>query len=438
MTLVSRYALILVSIVVMAIYTPQFFEMAFSQRVKKTHILYSPVLKKFIWRDNLPELPEVPNVDYAPFIQQDEDGNTYTRRQFEELLPFIYYKNMELWGKLPLSLEGKTFDKQTIKKSRQVLEFKPDQIAGNSPEDKLLPLMESAPGIARLVFPKDRFRLGSEMEFINTESNKRDEKLTAMFTDALKAAGFRFPGRLASGKPTILKPFDEGVFLVDSQGAVFHVKRTKGQPKVIKTPIDPAAGVRSIKISENRQRRFYGLILTKDDTLSLLSYDNYKLIPLPLDGYNPDTMDFKLIINPLYRTASYSDSKQIHAVAMDKDYTPIARHKHTMPGADMTKAETMFAGLTPFTLSLGYANSGYLSLSLTPHGMPGVMIALLAASSFLFCKIRRHAFNASAITDSVIIALTGIYGFTVVLLLPEMQGRACPAPRKTGPKKHNQ
>ncbi|MFP4348359.1 MAG: DUF4857 domain-containing protein [Thermodesulfobacteriota bacterium] len=51
------------------------------------------------------------------------------------------------------------------------------------------------------------------------------------------------------------------------------------------------------------------------------SYDGYRLIRLPIDTYDPDRMDFKLLINPLYRTAVWSDEARIRAVAMDAAFS---------------------------------------------------------------------------------------------------------------------
>ena len=81
-------------------------------------------------------------------------------------LPFIFYKNMEIWGLLPLELAGRKFDKKSIKAGRRVMELKSREITGNSPQTPVWPLLESNPGQARLVFPDDRFHMTpSAMKF---------------------------------------------------------------------------------------------------------------------------------------------------------------------------------------------------------------------------------------------------------------------------------
>ena len=66
---------------------------------------------------------------------------------------------------------------------------------------------------------KKRFTLKCEMNY------PVEKELTKLFTSALKAEGFIFPARSVNGKFTILKPFDEGAFIVDAKYQVFHLKR---------------------------------------------------------------------------------------------------------------------------------------------------------------------------------------------------------------------
>jgi hypothetical protein len=420
MILIARYALVLPALLVLAVYVPMLFDLSFDARIKKTHMFYSPVINKFIWRDKVLDPAEkgLGEVHHAQFVQQDQDGRRYTWREFEKLLLFIYYKNMEIWGLLPLRLHGKSFDKKEIRADRQVVELNPRQIAGRSPQDDIYPLIEAKPGSVRLVFPEDRFRLDDEMEFINADLNHQDSDLSRAYTSALEKAGFKFPARLAAGKNTILKPFEGSFFLVDDNGAAFHLKRLDGKPWVVKNPIDPGLGIRSIKVAENKRREFHGLLLTRDGRLFLISYDNNQLIPLPLEGYDPDAMDFKLIINPLFRTATYSDDKVIKAVVMDGDYQLIDRYERTKPGAGLTPAQRVFSYLMPFRVSLEDSTTGYLSLDVKWHGWLSLIMAGLALVIILLAGRRRGGKAGALLADGPVVLPTGLYGLAVLLILP--------------------
>ncbi|MEA3416791.1 MAG: DUF4857 domain-containing protein [Thermodesulfobacteriota bacterium] len=404
----SRYALITLSILVMSVYLPMLYQKVFVARTGRTHLFYSPVIKKFVFREMIKD---------HRFLTRDETGRDLDRKTFESLMPFIYYKNMELWGLLPFEIDGQSFDKDTIKANRQVIELKPRMIADRFPQDEIYPLIESQPDQALFIFPEDRFRITDRMEFVNADRNTVDEALSCVFTDALKDAGFKFPARLIAGKGTILKPFDEGYFVVDAAGAVFHIKRVRGKPLCVRTPIPANLGIRSIRISENRRKEFYGMLLTNDGKLFLISYDNYRLIPLPVDNYNPDTMNYKLIINPLYRTAVYSDKTMIYATAMTPDYKIIAGYKRAMQRSRQTPAKVFYSACFPFFVQIKDHTSNYMTFDLVLNGWKGFIgIGISVIIYFIFVCVRR--FDLKALwSDFVVIAFSGIYGLIAVAIV---------------------
>ena len=378
----SRYALIVLAIVVMSIYLPNLYHKVFDKKTGKTQLFFSPVIKKFVFREMVGEGHR--------FVTQDESGKNYDRQ---------------------------TFDKQTIKKNRQVFELKPRMIADRSQRVQVFPLLESQPGITRLRFPEDAFRMNDRMEFINVDTNTVDEELTEKFTRALKQAGFIFPSRLASGRVSILKSFDEGFFMVDAKGSVFHTKRVKGKPFVVKTPIPVDMGVRNIKVSENRKREIYGTLLTKKGDIYLITYDNYRLIKMPLINYNPDTMDFKLLINPLYRTAVYSDDHTIYAVAMDSRYSPIARYEKEMFSGRRTIADRICETLFPFYIKNRDRTSDYIRFDVIGNGrltLIGIALSLFFAMVIMYV----WKFNLKKNwPDLAVIMFTGIYGLIAIAVI---------------------
>ena len=423
MRILATIAMTILAIIVLAVYLPLFYQKIFFNPVEKTHLFYSPVMKDFIYTEKIigtppPEAMAKADDHHCSISYRDAKGNYYTRKEFEKMLPFIYYKNMEMWGLLPLHLQGLTIDKENIKLNRRVIQLKPEEIPENTPNIKFWPLLESNPGRVRLVFPEDRFRMQADaMEFINADYNALDKDLTDTFTTALKEKGFVFPARSVNGKFTVLKPFDEGVFIVDQTSHIFHVLRRNGKPVVIKTPVSPELATKFIKVSENRQRKNYGLLLAGDDSLHILTCDNYATIRLPLQNYNPGNMDFKLIVNSLYKTAITSNKTDLYAVVMDTNYKPIARHKHLMSRADLeeTPALRLYKALFPFVLQIDN-NKGFLKFALHP----GSILSLFGiGTSLLFCVIwyrwRKAQFPTPA--SLAFVLFTGIYGLITDLFL---------------------
>jgi hypothetical protein len=415
-------ALIILSIAVLALYLPLVFQKLFQEQVEKTHLFYSPVTQRFITKEKIvgpipPEARAIAEDHHAEIAYRDEDGTWYTRREFQKRLPFIFYRNMDIWGLLPLRLQEQVFDRTTIKENRQVLELRPWEIQDRRPDIPLWPLLESNPGQARLVFPTDRFRMTDQaMQFINSDTNSVDADLTRRFTRALEDKGFVFPVRSVNGRFTILKPFDEGVFMVDQEYTVFQVKRRDGEPVVIRTPIDPALKTRHIKVYENKRREYYGLLLAGDGDLFLMTYDNYSLIPMPLKDYDPDRMDFKLILNPLYRTAIWSDETFIRAAVMDRDYQVLDRHVHRMSRAKVTPMERVHHLLFPFSIRLKVAHSGVLTWSFQPGNILSLFGILGCLIGYVFWRrIRDKGWPGAG--RLALLAVSGLYGLLALCVV---------------------
>ena len=406
----SRYASLLLAVFVLSVWLPQLHNMLFEYRFGKTHMFYSPVLKQFVHKELLGEGHK--------FVYRDQSGKDYSREEFEALIPFIYYKNMELWGKLPLELDGERYDKSTIRAARQVLELKPVDLRDHSPRIQLFPLLESNPGRARLSFPENVFRPDDKLTFINSDYNILDNELTGSFGTALNDAGFVYPAKAVFGRVSILKAFDAGYFLKDSKDQLFHLMKVDGVPKVEQIALPDGLVLRHLSVAENKRRELLGIMLDEAGKIYLLGYGDYRIIPLDLPDYAPDSMELKIIFNPIYRTAIYSDNETIHAVVMDKAFKPIDHHARTMAMARPRVSDTIWKVATPFALPLRSDTSRYLSLMPELHGWLAILGNLIAVGlAYLFLK-RRGVTVRRARFDLGLTAMTGLYGLIAICLLP--------------------
>ena len=410
----ARWSLLLLIVFLLAVWLPQLWNLVFEYRYGKTQLFYSPVLEDFVYTELLGEGHQ--------FIYRDAAGNDYTREEFESLIPFIYYKNMELWGRLPLEIGGQRLDKAAIVAERQVMQLEPVELPSHAPRVQVFPLLESNPGRARLRFPEDAFRGAERLAFINSDANRLDQELTARFTEALAKQGFAFPVQAVFGRVSILKAFDAGYFLVDASGELFHLKRVDGEPWIRMVSLPAGLQIRYIKVAENKRREFVGLLLDQDNRLYLLGDGDDRLVPLALPAYDPDRMELKIIFNPLYRTAIYSDQERIHAVAMNRDFEPIASHERTMAMAEARLVDRIWQSLTPFQLPLREPESRYIALSLKMHALPGAVIGIAVALGLaLLLQRRRGQAPRQSIGELALVALTGVYGLIALLLLPPDQ-----------------
>ncbi len=407
-TLISRYSTIILAIIAMSYALPAGFDKVFGQNIGNPLLFFSPLQKQFIYRESL---------GGHRFNYMNEEGKSYSRTDFEYQLPFLYYKNLEKKKLLPVSIDGESFDKQTIKAGKQGLEIKSRHLDSHHPQIELYPLFNNNPEVAIMPFPEDMFRFTNQaMEFINADSNRIDTRLTGRFTSALESLGFVFPATVIGGKTTNLKPFDEGFFIRDSKGQVFHVKRVLDKPEIIKTPIDSTLDIQDILVSENKRKEFYGTIITRQGDLYLISYDNYRLISLPVEKYQPGSMDFKLLINPMYKTAVSSGSKMVYGTAMDSSYQSFRSYELDRHNPTPFLVQVSRALLFPFQLHFDNPYRGQADLRLQFGGFWSLAGILLATALFcLFSRQKEHlSINKGELS---LVLVTGFFGLIALFII---------------------
>lgn len=404
----SRISIILLGVIVMAVYVPDLFWKAFEKKVSRPFILYSAPLDEFVWRlsDKFKE------AEY-----RDESGRTYDRIGYEKVLPFTYYRDLLKWGELPEEVRGVKIDHDVIRENYQHLRITADAL--HTPQIELYPLFESRSMFSRIEYPAELFRITSRMEFIDASTNRIDEELSAAFTAALREEGFVFPAGLIAGNATDRKPFDEGYFVTDARGSLFHIKLVEGKPWCLCTGLTSASGVRYITVRENPRKEFYGMLIAGDGKIHLLSYDDYALIPLPVPGYDPDRMTIQMFADPINRTFIYSDSEEdvIHCVATDRNYEVVRTFECTIPTDTNSGVETLSRLLFPFHIATSNPKTDYVLFDVEigdPLALIGIAISLLILAAV---RVRRRAPFHSCWIDFVLVALTGVFGLAAVLVV---------------------
>ncbi|VFQ46247.1 DUF4857 domain-containing protein [Desulfoluna butyratoxydans] len=404
---VSRCAIVLLITLVCAIYVPEQVRRLLVERSFSPFILYSSSLKTFMVNARDKETGQRRMTDLS--------GKEYTRREFETALPMFFYKDLAAWGCLPESLDGEEVTYKKVAMNRQVLSLRPRAL--NSPVVPLYPLYESASGFTQLEEPDSMFRVTGAFEFLDAATNAVDADRSGRFTKALTRKGFAFPAQGIFGNPTARKPFDEGYFITDAEGTLFHLKMVRGNPWVKNTGLAPASGIRYIGMDENPRREFYGLMIEGDGTASLLSWGNYRPIALPMEGYDPDTMSLAVYCDLLKRTFVMTGKKSVRVWVTDRAYRPIASHTH---GLEAKGGQEMLKQLFPLRVVRSKGETAYalLDVSFNPEGW---MVSLFCLVGLLGWRMRQRRAGRHP-EDYLVVLLTGGCGLLAVALtgcLPE-------------------
>lgn len=403
----SRYAIILLGILSMAIALPDLYWLAFNKPVRKPYINYSPILKDFVSRIT---------TDNGDFIYIDNQGQTYDRKSYETLIPYLSFYNLDKWGVLPDTLDGFPLSISNIRRNRQHSVFRKHIF--HSPLIQLYPLFESQSDFVRLEMPKELFRLTDRIEFLDARTNSILDSLSNRYNAALIAAGFRFPAKYIAGNPTTKKPFDEGYFIIDHTNNVFHLKQIKGEPFCVKTGIPPDLNIRHIRVEENTRREFYAIAITWDDDVHLISYDNYKPIRLPIEHYRADEMDMILYFFPTYRSFEYSDDKHFNCIVTDLEYNVIANHSTDWTPKSEWLQSRIASVIFPFRIERRSHKTDYVLFYLQLNGWLALIGILLALGSTIIIKKAVYREDPKAHWyDLLVVAVTGLYGALAVLLI---------------------
>lgn len=274
------------------------------------YIFYSDVLNDFIYQENLPQH----HFNYKTSTQ------SLTQSEFEQALPFVFWKNLDIQGKLPITIGNKTYNKNTIRASRLSLNYKPKNLIG--PLVNIYPWFNPDPRKGAISFPEQEFSpTSSAINVYNSETAAIDRKLSKAITAKLIGAGAVFPLKNIWGKTTNMKPFDWGYFIYDGQKQLFQLRRENNKIFIKKIKVPQNIGTLVyMQVSENRHKQFFGYLINAKSEMFLLGFNDYSWHKLAIDNFNYKNMELQLLANPLHYLIRYHDKNNYYAIKLSKDY----------------------------------------------------------------------------------------------------------------------
>lgn len=415
MKLAARLFLLFTGVLLLAHYLPAGYWLIADQRQRGPTVFYSCIKKDFLLFRS--EQGEVRRTDPA--------GKIYEREEFEQLLPLDNYLQLYKDGRMPKEIDGVAITPEKLRRERVNVRLKPEAL--DSPSVALTPFLEAESGRVRLDLPGDYMRLGNTIEFIDAKSNRLLAEKSAQFVKAFADAGFAFPVRLVGGNPSTLKPYDEGYFLVDATGGIFHLRQVKGAP-VLRRVTDLVAPAekeswaqlqpRYIHVQEQDNREVRALIVGANHAVHLVVGPDFRLAPLPLQQFDPATMQLTLRGDLLNRLVTVSSATDVEAVALNRNYELVKRYTETLAARRERPAGQLAAALFPFTLELESATSGFLGFhfargNAVAWGLNLGWLALLAG----WLLVRKRPLRPCW-PELAAVGVGGIFGFALVWLLP--------------------
>lgn len=277
------------------------------------YLFYSPVHNTFVYQHNLG----------GHRFRYGSTAAEFTRADYEAALPFVFWRDLEIMGKLPIEIGGRLFHSDDIREYRLSIPYHPRDLV--PPPLELYPLFNPSSNRGILPFPNQAFALkDSGLAIYNGEyhSTAADPDLTVQINSALTAAGIVPPLVRVWGRTTSMKPYDWGYFIKDSRGDIYNLRRADDRISVI--PVVTGKDIVHMQMAENRQMEIYGFAIAADSTLYTIRYPDFALTQVALDGFDYTRMRFQILRDPLYYLIRYDDGTNYHAVVFDQDWQPQA------------------------------------------------------------------------------------------------------------------
>lgn len=419
MKLLARLLLIVVGLLLLAHYLPQWYWLLVAKRWPHAPIVfYSCVSKEFLFM----------RYTNGVMARMDARGKIYTRAEFESLLPLDNWAQLIRDGRMPKSIDGVEVSPGKIRYERMSLRIRPDML--DTPEVPLHPLLEAESDRVRLEMPGDFMRLGDGITFIHAASNSVETGKSARFAKAFAAAGFVFPPAIIAGNPNILKPYDEGYYLVDATGATFHLRQVRGEPVLrrISEAVPAAAKApweslkpRFIHVQEQECREIRCFLLDQSNRPWLVVGKDYRLAPLPLEHYNPATVSVAVRGDLFNRLITANSEDHLELLALNRDYAVVDRYNEALPTRKDSTAGVTARVLFPFTVDFEDDSSGFMGFYVRPGSRATLLVSGFCLLVFTGWLAARKRLNGRRLPEILAVAAGGIYGLLLVLLLPKTE-----------------
>jgi hypothetical protein len=398
---ISRYLLVFIAILTLAIILPKLYWMAFEKPVRKPFILYSCINDDFM----------IHRISEKTW--EDTKGQQFTREEYEQKLPMMYLKQLLASGTMPDSIDGVELVMHDIAKSKSFFRLKINEI--DAPVPVLYPLFESQSGRAKIDLPDDFFRITWRIDFIDASTNNVLEEKSQLFSAALFQNGFSFPAKTISGLSTPRKSVDEGYLIVDSKDQLFHLKMIKGKPYVKKIDVPDSLKFRHISCVDFKNKDFYAYLFSDKNEIYILTQDDYQLIKWPVDGFDASSCDLKIFGDLFNYTVIIEAEDHVKGIALNPDYQIVKTYTETWKLKEEQTEGKIFASLFPAQVSMTSDNSKFIRFYFSPSkGLNWIFLNLLLMAFHFIWLYRRKVKFKNHLADLVIVAVSGIFGFIAV------------------------
>lgn len=397
-----------------ACYGPALFSLIVAERQRPPVVFYSATDGEFLFMRQGAE----------DTVRTNQAGEILDRAEFERRLPLMHAPQLIKDGTMPEVIAGWKWDPVEARRARMNLRLRSWQT--DSPAVALYPLFDGESGRVRLEVPADFIRLRNTVEVVLPKGNRIDSAATTALRQLFEKAEFDFPVRLVGGNPTTLKPYDEGYFLLDQSGALFHLQRRSGTVHLERVAMDSFPGGEKaflgmhpvfLLVQEHENRLIRLLVVGRGGEIFALTNPQSTWRRLLLESYDPSIMDLGIRADALHILANATGAEIVEASVFRNDFFRENQYRETLPGWDETLEGKITRTLFPFTWQLESVHSGFLGFYASLGNATAFGISGLLAVGWLVLRIRGRLAGPETALECLFIFLGGVLGMLAVALV---------------------
>lgn len=271
------------------------------------YLFYSPLNEEFVYQKNF---------GHHHFEYGIKDKETFSQKEYESFLPFVYWRDLDIQGKLPVNIKGDIFTKERIQDSRLSMVYEPKDLIAK--EVALYPFLNPQTTQGIIGFPEEAISITEKDMRIYAFDTGMDRTLSDDIAFALHSLHVSFPVQGFWGKASNLKPYDLGYLFLDAQNKLFNLKRENGRVLLKEIAYPQGITLKYIFLNENSEKKIVGYAIDSNSTIYILDA-KFHFTPLRIEGFHRETMKFQLISDPLYYLLRMDDGTIYRAVLLSKD-----------------------------------------------------------------------------------------------------------------------
>lgn len=304
---------VFVSLLFIVFTTFNIYQNKYATTFSKYYIFYSPTLKEFVFQKNFGD---------HRFEYTSQSGTKFDQKRYESTLPFVYWRDLDIQGLLPLDIDDEMFDKQIIQNSRLSFSYEPKYLMKK--ELELYPLINPQSTLGMIRFPSEALVFSdTKVRIYESDHDDHDEgceeDLNKELQTLFRAYDVSMPIKQIYGKATNMKPYDLGYFIIDNKDRLFNLNRADDvlHLKELKSPDTKLA---HIEISENRQRKLGGYAIDEKNNFYIIDYETLEFKEVKVENFDYKTMRLQLYSDPKYYLIRYDDGTNYYARVFDKEF----------------------------------------------------------------------------------------------------------------------